>query len=497
MAKRKIPRDKLNRYLSLADPDFIGFSDDDQDVNRSADVTQQPQQPAINNLGATLAQRERERVSSEMAGGFLQQPPQTNTEVNPLSRNITNNNISTALATPQPRVERSSAPSFIPDEELSMGGLQLPDRVSRMNPLLFGRADVTRIARSMLQDRDASQPGATEQRGALQQIELTPEEKLAKRIAEINPTPRGFFKRLLFGALQGGAGITPDEIRSGDLSAFGRIVGGAVAGAFPAVDVANQREQQKRKAIEDYAIEAPAAASRQQRQKLEAERADLQLRREREERDRRDRARKDALDQAAQLRDDKRAEATQRLTALEKLGADSAKRGELVEELQRIYGINVDESYGLKESTASDKPMNEGEIRRRATSEVMSEIGASVEKIARDSANVKMQKQRDELSALVNDPNVGNVRKALAREQFEKAYEAQLKADLDYTKSDVENRIRAREQSLRGEFGATEERKQTTQPRSPRQSRGKGKVTQSNEASNTNFAQPGKSYTIK
>lgn len=461
MAKRKLKQDSINRYLSLVDPENTSVYDFEDD--KAPDITEQPvsNSGGINNLASTLRKAGEASVTSALAGSFVTSPGASSQQSQQLKT---------------------------PGEMLQRPGFQLPNNAARYNTLLNNNADLSRVASSVMGDSDITPPDVTSNvAGRIPTaretaLSITPEEKLLATLANTNPAPQSIWRRLLAGVVKGASQVTAQDTGG---SAFGKIAGNVIARAIPAVDSATQYEENKARAIERYKIESAAAQSKLNRRKTENDILNDAEQRRLNAEDRAERKRQAALLDAARLRDDKRAEAKLRLDALKDLAEDSPQRAQLVEELQRSYGIAVDTSYGLSKAK-TDTPISESDVRARATSEVMSEVGANVEKIARDSTNNKphIVSAREAMQRVLNDPNASNVKKAQAREEFEKLYANELKVNIDYTKSDVDKRIREREQQLRG-----------TPKRTTRQSRG-AKVQASPEAKATNFA-AGRKVVIK
>ena len=462
MAKRKLKQSSINRYLSLVDPENTSVYDFEDD--KAPDITEQPvtNNGGINNLAATLRKAGDSSVAASLAGSSSTSPGASSQQ-------------SQQLKTPGSMLQRP--------------GFQLPNNAARYNTLLNNNADLSRVTSSVMGDSDITPPdvGSTLPGGRIPTaretgLATTPEEKLLATLANTNPAPQSIWRRLLAGAVRGASQVTAQDTGG---SAFGKIAGNVIARAIPAVDSANQYEENKARAIERYRVESAAAQSKLNRRKTENDILNDAEQRRLNADDRAERKRQAALLDAARLRDDKRAEAKLRLDALKDLAEDSPQRAQLVEELQRSYGIAVDASYGLSKAK-TDTPISESDVRARATSEVMNEVGANVEKIARDSTNNKPQiiSAREAMQRVLNDPNASNVKKAQAREEFEKLYANELKVNIDYTKSDVDKRIREREQQLRG-----------TSKRTTRQSRGV-KVQASPEAKGYNFA-AGRKVVIK
>lgn len=465
MAKRKLKPDAVNRYLSFIDPDNTGFSIDLDDEPNTLPQDQSTAQGGINNLAKSLAERDKVSNIAGMAGTSSTLPDANVTEKARRPLNIT----------------------------LPSGGM-----AARYNPLLTGNADLSRIAQSTITDlagglttpdaRNVTEQGERLPTARETALSISPEEKFAAVLANTNPTPQSFWKRLLAGALQGMGRVTPQDTGG---SAFGKIVGNVVGRAFPGVDSAQLYDERVARAREKYGTEAAIAKQKLERRKIEADITDKETQRRISLVTREEQRREKMLLDAARLRDDKRAEAQLRLNALKELASDSPKRDEIAEELQQSYGVNVDRSYGLNTKPATEKEISEDQIRKRATSEVMAEIGATVEKIARDSTDNKPHiiKARADLDSVLNNPKSTDMSKASARERFEKAYALELKVNLDHTNSDVENKIRQREQELRGE-GPSPTR-QSRGKRTTRPSRG-ASVAPSPAAQSTNFAQPGR-----
>lgn len=477
MAKPKLRRDQINRYLSFVDPVNTGLSLDDEEDESVIDERNAAQiqsgNGGINNLASTLRKSGDEYVTERLARGSSTLPAQ------PSTQNATQPTTGAMLQRPPSNV-------------------LLGNEASRLQGL-FGNADVNRIAKSVITDFDigngatpASQdtPSVTPNVAAgapnvtTRSTEQTPEEKLLAAIANTNPSPQSFYKRLLTGLARGASTVTADDSPG---SAFGKVAGNVIARAIPAVDSANLYQENVARAKERYAVESAARNQSLNRRKVESDILNDQNKRAQDAADRAERKQQARLLDAARLRDDKRAEAKLRLDALKDLAEDSPQREAIAQELREQYGINVDKSYGVTQAKAP-KELTETDVARRAESEVMNEIGASIEKIARDSTNNKPHiiAAREEMQRILNDPKASNVKKAQAREEYEKLYASELKTNIDYTKSDVESRIRKREGELRG----------TTKPAATtRRPRG-AKVQASPAAKQTNFA-AGRKVVIK
>ncbi len=496
MAKPKLKREQINRYLSFVDPANTGLSLDDEEDESVIDERNAAQiqsgNGGINNLASTLRKSGDEYVTSELARGSATLPA-------------------------QPSMQNATAPTTGAMLQRPPTNVLLGNEASRLQSL-FGNADVSRIAKSVITDFDIGNRATPAQdtpsvtpnvaagapNVATRSTEQTPEEKLLAAIANTNPSPQSFYKRLLTGLARGASTVTADDSPG---SAFGKVAGNVIARAIPAVDSANLYQENVARAKERYAVESAARNQSLNRRKVESDILNDQNKRAQDAADRAERKQQARLLDAARLRDDKRAEAKLRLDALKDLAEDSPQREALVQELREQYGINVDKSYGVTQAKAP-KELTEGDVAKRAESEVMNEIGASIEKIARDSTNNKPHiiAAREAMQKVLNDPKASNVKKAQARESYEKLYASELKTNIDYTKSDVESRIRRREGELRGmsrtagrsDISGREASLDTTKAKptaTTRQSRG-AKVQASPAAKQTNFA-AGRKVVIK
>lgn len=265
-----------------------------------------------------------------------------------------------------PRRDVTSLSSPVGSRTTTRRGFNIQDLGVTPPALLSGNVDAQQLARQLLSPMPEAtgneliaplgtrfpQP-VTEapQGGILTQAEtvaqITPEEKLLA-IMNTNPTPRSIWKRLAIGAVRGAAQIDPNRDTLG--SAFGRIVGGTVAQAFPQVDIAQQREALRREGLERFKIESLQREARQKQEKAEADirEGKARIAESAARRVEAAQARREAI--LNQVRDDKRTEVTQLLSQLEKTPADDRLgRLRVAKQLKDDYGVTVSERYGEKE----------------------------------------------------------------------------------------------------------------------------------------------------
>lgn len=486
MAKQKLDRNKLNRYVSLAFPESIGFSANEDGDNADNERDNKAENKGVNNLSDTLSKSNADTLSKQGAGGSPALPaPGVTQNVN--SYGIPKSSLPSFIAD-SPELANSNAiqPNFArPGVSLNPAG-DFPESsmpsfargyatsepfnlgfdaasLSKQAPMMFGGSvNINNVARAVLSEDNTPTQQATV-------AAMSPEEKLLATIANTNPTPNSLWKRLLVGVSQGAAMVNPREDNLG--SAFGKILGGAVTRAIPAIDSANIYEQNKAKAIERYKLEAGAKGAELQRRAREQEIANDQARITREVQERARQARIDAMNQADKLEDNKRAAAKQKLDTLEKMSPDDTNRGALIEELKQSYGITVGADYGTYDKAAaraSDKQATETNLRKRAEAEVIAELGATTEERARGAtknkldAALKQQMPADMYQAL-SDPNAGQFSRQAARKLANEIEDRMYKVDLDYTKSDFERRVSAKLQEYRGNPARTSNKPATKQ----------------------------------
>lgn len=500
MAKQKLDKTKLNRYVSLAFPESIGFSANDEEENADNERDNSTPNKGVNNLSDTLSKSDAERANSAMAGGSVTKPaPGVTQNVNSYglpksslpsfiadSPELANSNsIQPNFARPGVTLNpagdfpESSMPSFArgyaTSEPFNLGFDAAS--LSKQAPMMFGNnVNISNVARAVLSEDNAPTQQATV-------AAMSPEEKLLATIANTNPTPNSLWKRLLVGVAQGASMVDANKDTFG--SAFGKILGGAVTRSIPAIDSANIYEEKKAKALERYRLESGAKGAELQRRVKEQEIANDQARITREVQERARQARIDAMNQADKLEDNKRAAAKQKLDTLEKMSPDDVNRGALIEELKQSYGITVGADFGTYDKAAAratDKQATETNLRKRAEAEVIAELGATTEERARGATKNKLdaalkQQMPADMYAALSDPNAGQFSRQAARKLANEIEDRMYKVDLDYTKSDFERRVSAKLQEYRGNPARTSSKPATKQATS--------KVQATPRASNT------------
>lgn len=476
MAKNKMDKSKLNSYISLAFPESIDVYGD-EDVNN--DETKQPTNKPnknINNTSEILKRQGEDSFNKQLAGGpGLQDVARSSPTMD------------------SPTMDSQSSPSS-PMGSSSMGNfgalppfaIGLPESVTKYNPMLFGgRADLSKVARAVISEPDA--PNMPTQMDTV--AKMTPEEKLIASIANTNPTPSGFWKRLLVGAGQGARNVQPGD----DLgTAFGKILGPAVTRAIPQVDSAAKYEENKAKALERYKLESGASNAKLQRSKVTQDIANDAARIKREEDERARRIKLDTDAQLERVTDNQRAEAKLKLDALQNMSETDKNRASAAKELADKYGVKVGDDYGIEARRKTEKETSETELRKLAETQVTRELGANTKERARGAtanqleAELKTQMPPD-LYAALTDPNAGTFKQIEARKMRQEIEERVNKRNVDYTESDFENRVVNKMEELRGGINARGSNKPVTKSNK----QGSNKVPPSNEARSTNFAKPG------
>ena len=309
----------------------------------------------------------------------------------------------------------------------------------------------------------------------------TPEAKLTAALANTNPAPRSFWRRLGASFAEGAARVKPGDSPG---SMLGNIIGSVVPGLIPGVDSYKQAEENKRKALEDYQIESAARKNAQQYKESEADieykraTANLQNNNAR------------VLNQT-RLDNVTKGRADQIMTALSKLPENDPQRDALAKVLgSPPYSIDVGRNYGLlskeeKEVTAgaklqqqNNKPLTESDLRRKAEATVKGSY--NWEEKARSSTDARM----DQIKANIRDQEFGGNVSSSKRDDYNKRvqqeYNRILQSNKDYSKAEYEKQVSAEIDRLRGQQpspAATTSTKRT-----------RGKVPASNAASNTNFS---------
>jgi hypothetical protein len=467
MAKQKLDKKKIDRYLGLAYPESISFTDDDDTEKRDNPEQGNTSNPGITNTGNNLARlnRSSDSLNGALGSATLPFPAVTQETNNPATTNFNDYANSNKVIEPVPPFSFS-----------------MPDIVSKQAPMLFGNADINKVSRAVLStpDEGASSTSAsstsTSQRA---QASLTPEERLAATLANTNPTPSGFWKRLLVGASQGAARIQPGD----DLgTAFGRILGPAVTRAIPAVDSASKYEENKARAIEKYKLEAGTRDAGLKASRVQQDIMNDAAKIKQAEDARRRQVKIDAENAVERLSDNRRAEAKLKLDALEKMSEGDENRAALATELSEKYGVKVGSDYGLEARKPKEKETSETDLRKRAESDVTRELGATTEERARGATANQLdaelkQRMPPDLYQALTDPNASRFKRIDAEKMRADIEKSVLQRNKDYTSSDYERRVASKMQELRG--GTSRTKQPTTSS--------KGKVQSSNTARTTNF----------
>jgi hypothetical protein len=453
MAKNKLDKRRLNSYLSLAYPESIGFSDDSADENNDTTSGNSSGNNGVNTISDIPQRRGLDDSRGSLAGDTSTLPGA------PVTQNVN---------TPNKLFQNTSG--VMPPASFS-----LPQISSKYNPMLFGgNADINNVARAVLSEKTPTQQETV--------AAMTPEEKLMASIAATNPTPSGFWKRLLVGATSGAQQVNKDDNLG---SAFGKILGTSVARAIPQVDSAMQYQENKARALDRYKLESGAASASLQRTRVNQDIANDKARNDQLLADRQRQARIDAATQADKLEDNKRQEAKLKLDALETMGADDPNRKRAVTELKVKYGIDVGEDYGIEKRKSKDAVTSEDQLRKRAESEITKELGATTEERATGAARNQLQaelkaKMPPDLYAALTDPNASSFKRTETLKLRNEIEDRLYKTNLVYTKSDFEKKVSDRIEQLRG--GPTARGKQGVTPKA---TKGNNKVPPSSKAQST------------
>jgi hypothetical protein len=182
----------------------------------------------------------------------------------------------------------------------------------------------------------------------------TPEDRFIEAMVNTNPSPQSPLRRLLTGLGRGLRESAGDLAQGNYGGAFGRIASNVVLGAIPGVNSATQYEQNKAQATERYKIDKLAEQGKLSREKTEADIRETNERLKLSQLQRQAQTQRDAMLDAARLRDDKRADADQKLKILEKLPANDPQRNELSRDLATLYQLRVSSQYGLNDKSEGD-----------------------------------------------------------------------------------------------------------------------------------------------
>lgn len=465
MARTEAERKRLNRYVSLAFPESIDvFDSEDSETEDKSKQSTEPNKN-INNTSEIAQRRNNEELGGRLAQGLniSQAAPVTQMSSSPssyLSNNTPRSSLPNFITESEPQTMRQdlrgniARPGVTFDSTADMPQLSfanndapalppfsfsLPDSVMRQAPMLFGRdIDMSKVAKSVLATPDA------EMTQARTVAAMSPEEKLLATLANTNPTPSSFWKRILAGVAQGAGQVTPNDTAG---SAFGKILGSAVTRAIPAVDSANKYETNKARAIERYKLESAAEGAKLSRRKTEQDIRDNQARIKRDEDARARELRNDIDNKRGREADDARADRNQKLEILKALPEGDEQRDALAKEL------NVSRNLGLKETKG--KETSEDQLRKRAETDVLNELGASTKERARGATANQLDAELrklmpPDLYKALTDPNASSFKRTDAIKLKQEIEEQLFKVNLDYTDSDFQRRVSERIEQLRG-----------------------------------------------
>jgi len=343
MAKDKRKSQRTQRFLSILNPDNIDYSDDDAMTSDGRQYTNNELSQLGNSGGEGVNSRVREGINRspdvDLARGQNVSPFEDSKDVTLSARRGTSKELLTD-----------------PNSNLVTPNLRVPATAtsSRVNPLLFGNANIRNITSELFPNAGGATPDINSMQPMTPGNTIkggTPEDRVMEAIMNTNPSPQSAWKRVLTG-LGRGLRESAGDIAEGNYGgAFGKIASNVVLGAIPGVNSTTQYEQNKAHAIEKYKLEKMAEQGKLSREKTEADIRETNERLKLSQQQRQQQTQRDALLDAARLRDDKRAEADQRLKILEKLPANDPQRNELSRDLATLYQLRVSPQYGLNEKS--------------------------------------------------------------------------------------------------------------------------------------------------
>jgi hypothetical protein len=339
MANR-LNKKRNSQWLNLVSDKQVALDDESESENDLDKEQLENEEESSSGVVDSRLSTAKDSESADMhkpAYANMQNAANTNKQrgISPVIKPTTN-----VVNTSRQSIEASGQPSNIARQ------IQLTNK-SQLNPLLSGNADTSSFAKVALgstdpynDDIEDSIPGNVRnaQVSAVTSGKKTPERVLLETLGQANPAPNSVWKRLLYGAIQNAATISSSDSGA---TALGKVLGGAVARAIPQVDVAQQVETRKKRAIEDYKIQKTAADAEANRQ---AKQANIQLAQDRlnEQKER-----NKVLNQARLTRE-RRAQANVLLDNLSKLPKDDPDRERLAQQLKDEYSIIISSRLGEK-----------------------------------------------------------------------------------------------------------------------------------------------------
>lgn len=370
------------QWMSLVTPTYVKQDDDEVQAPLSSGS-------AVNADGEELNDAEPDMDADEYGGVDMGAASLSSARRVPLSTPMGNPQVGTTSVvdqagqrTPQrgisPRLSIGS--SSIPSQSTGAGAstdlsrqmqLQVP---ARINPLLSGNVDTEAFAREAIgeqapDDENALSANLGAALGTGQSMgRFTPRtaaDRLLDELSNTNQTPRSLWKRLLIGATRGAAGVNAQDTGA---SALGKVLGGAGAQAIPQVDVAQQREAGKAKAIERYKIESAVEDRQIKQEQAKAQQARADATQRLSETKFKQQMERERTLNDARLKGQQRQQANDLLSRLEKTPKDDPARKELVSQLDQLGVKGISENYGVKpekERTAYD-PQTGNYIRLQA-----------------------------------------------------------------------------------------------------------------------------------
>jgi len=282
----------------------------------------------------------------------------------------------------------------------------------------------------------------------------SPEAKLAAAMANTNPAPRSFWKRLGASLARGASQVQPGDAPE---TMLGRIIGNVVPGLVPSVDSQQQYKENVAKAEKTYARESAMLKNKQ------AAEAAAQNVRESQEKIKAGEATRAAQAQTQAILNQTRLDAATKgraeniMTALSKLPSDDPQRDALAKLLSEPpYNIPVGRNHGLlaseeKEKAATakaTKPMSEAELKRKAEATVKASY--DWEEKARSSTDARL----DQIKANIRDAEYkGNVTTA-NRDEYNKRvqqeYNRILQSNRDFSRKEYNQLLKSEMDRIRG-----------------------------------------------
>jgi hypothetical protein len=348
MAKNKKSKERAQRFISILNPDDIDYSEFDAMTSEGKAYTNDQLSELGNTENNNSGRVDKQGGNSGLAGGSNVLGSETSTDRQQSISSRRGNSTRELLTDPASNIIQTKIP-FTP-------------RAASYNPLLLGNtASFPNFTKSLMSDvgmsEESNAPDVMSMRPLPEGNNIkatTPEDRFIEAMMNTNPSPQSPLKRLLTGLGRGLRESAGDLAQGNYGGAFGRIASNVIAGAIPGVNSATQYEQNKAQATERYKLDKLAEQGKLSREKTEADIRETNERLKLSQLQRQQQTQRDAMLDAARLRDDKRADADQKLKILEKLPASDPQRNEIARDLATLYQMRVSAQYGLNDKSGGD-----------------------------------------------------------------------------------------------------------------------------------------------